>query len=184
MIWTNLALIVIVIVCTDICGYINYYRIKRFKKGKDGKEGLEKGENQPLGNINLPKYLKNDESSEESVEDDENMKFGANNVFSHHSNKSIGKSNHNDIPDLPIVGFANLVDNYKRNSKIEENEAINNQQRLIDIEKKQAENYAWNNLDKEIGEVLAPSKDVFPISKVILIFINSYLDDIKGCRIA
>ena len=79
MIWANLAIIVLVIVISDVCGYISYFKIKRLKKGKEYNKDAEVI--QDLDKLNAPKYLKEDESIEGSMEDEENINF--------HSNKRI-----------------------------------------------------------------------------------------------
>ena len=145
---------------SDVCGYINYFKIKRLKKGKEYKEDAEVV--QDLDKLNAPKYLKDNESFEESVEDDENMKFEMNKqILSQHSNKSMHKS----IPkvDLPVVGFANLIDNYQPNELADNKSIINNQLPLMDIEKKQPDDFEWNKLENEIKDVLKPNQDIVKI---------------------
>ena len=149
---------------SDVCGYINYFKIKRLKKSKENNKEAEVV--QDLDKLNTPKYLKDNESFEESVEDDENMKFEMNKqILCQHSNKSMHKS----VPkvDLPVVGFANLVDNYQLNEVVDNKNIINNQLLLMDIDMKQPDNFEWNKLGNKIKDVLEPSQDINPTSNVL-----------------
>ena len=163
MIWANLAIIVLVIVISDVCGYFNYFKIKRLKKGKEYNKDAEFI--QDLDKLNAPKYLKDNESIEESVEDDENMKFEMNNqILCQHSNKSM----HMSIPkvNLQVVEFANLIDNYQLNEVVDNKSIINNQLLLMNIDMKQPDNLECNKLNNEIKDVLKPSQYINPTSNV------------------
>lgn len=161
--WANFAVIVLVIVFSDVCGYISYYKVKRLNKHKQHKEDAEAVHD--LDKLNTPKYPKDDESFEESVEDDENNKFEADKrILSHRSDNSV----HNAAPDadVPVVGFANLVDSYKHQDDKQAQHVINNQLPLMNIDNKQADDFEWNSLDKQINDALEPSMQHHVVSNV------------------
>uniref|UniRef100_A0A7S3NEM0 Uncharacterized protein n=1 Tax=Euplotes harpa TaxID=151035 RepID=A0A7S3NEM0_9SPIT len=162
----NLAILIFWIVATDICGYINYYRVRNFKKGKEGKEGAE--------DQDIPKYMKRDDSSEESMEkmDHENVALNQN-VHSQHSfdsqvkqDQPQVKSKESVVDEKEKVGFANLVPEYDSDS-LEKKKIIENQLPLMPLElkSKQNDDFAWNNLDKEIEEVTQKKYDDFQFPK-------------------